>query len=280
VTNTSLRTELETVYRTYYRALQARDVKAFVKVTKLPEEVTIEELAKEFADFAANTLETTPDPAAVIFVAVKTLGDDVAGYYGRFNTPEAPETVTVMLTTFRRTDSGWKICSGEATSSFQPKPGPDVQAQAMTLIESSKILQLRPPEESGGPAPRGDMDLSAIMECQAYDCQLTIAINGVALGYRGGSSYSMRLFGVAPGEEPGEPALLRVGQNRIEIAYQRTRIDTPPPKVNMDLPPAGCCFRFLAKISQGSVAATFVIPRTPTEQLAPDEVTCVEVVDE
>jgi hypothetical protein len=277
----SLRAELEKVYRAYYRALQTKDVEAFVKVVDLPTEVPVEGLAQEFGDFAAGTLEMTPDPAAITFVTVKTLDDDdVAGYYGRFTTPDQPETVNVMLTTFRRIGGAWKMCMSEATSSFQPKPGQDVHAQAMALVESSEILQLRPPEESGGPAPHCDRDLSGVLECWAYDCQLTIAINGVTLGYRGGSSYGLRLFGVAAGEEPGEPGLLRVGENRIEVTYRRTRTDTSPPEVSVHLPPAGCCFHLVAKKPEGTAAATFVIPRSPTEQLSPDEVTSVEVVDE
>jgi hypothetical protein len=123
-----------------------------------------------------------------------------------------------------------------------------------------------------------DLDLSAIIQCWAYDCEMTITINGVTLGYCGGSSYGGRLFGAAGGAEPAEPALLRVGDNHIEITYRRAEDSAPSPStVEIMLPPAGSCFRLSTDKTEGRIEATFVIPDRHTEKLTSDQVHCVTI---
>ena len=170
---------------------------------------------------------------------------------------------------------------GGGISGFEPEEGEDIDARIAELIENDSAIQLRPPEDDESMGRDFDMDLSAILNCSAYDHKLAITINGVTLNYQGGSSFSQRLFGVNEGVEPSNPGILQVGENRIRVTYQRIPDDSLfPMTVEIMIPPAGYCFRLSTLKTDGDVDATFVIPRVPTEDISPEEIECVNIRDE
>ena len=274
-----LRKQLEKAYKAYLGALKAKDPKAFAQAVALPAELLGDDFAREFEEFADSVAAMSPDPAEMRFLAIKTLGDDVAGYYALWEPKEDPKTVCVGLTQFRKTEQGWKVLPGGGVCGFEPQHGQDVQALAMEKVESDPVLELNP-IDAQAPQDAYDLELDAVLECFAYDCELDITINGVKLGYRGGDSYGQRLFGVAGDAQPAEPGLLKVGENQIEVKYRKTTDDGCPVTVEVYIQPAGRCLRMAGAKSAGQMSATFIIPRSPTEQIKAEEIQCVEIVDE
>ena len=281
MTNDTIRAELEEVFNTYTEALKNRDVEGFMTVVHLPEGFSEEELREDFSEFAEFTLETTPDLSETTFVTVKTLGDDLAGYYCTYTHPDDPKAINIVLTPFQKSDTGWKVLMGGGISGFEPEEGEDIDARVAELIENDSAIQLRSPEDEESMGMDFDMDLSAVLNCSAYDHKLAITINGVTLDFKGGSSFSQRLFGISEGVEPSNPGILQVGENRITVTFQRIQEDSPfPMTVEVMLPPAGYCFRLSTVKADGDVDATFVIPRVPTEDISPEEIECVNIIDE
>ena len=275
---TNLRKQLEEAYEAYHEALKTRDLKAFARAVAMPPEFMDDDFAAEFEEFAEFMTSESPEPGDMQFLAIKTIGDDLAGYYCMWKPEEEPGSICVALTRFAKTGEGWKVQPGGGTSSFEPPAGQDVKALAMERVESDPVLELTARGEDAG-APPFDRDVSAVLECFAYDCQLDMAVNGVKLAYGGGSSYGLRLFGAAEGAPPAEPGLLKVGPNRIDVKYRRTA-EGSPLTVELYIQPAGRCLRMVGGKPAGEMSATFTIARKPTEQLTADEIECVEVVDE
>ena len=120
MTNDTIRAELEEVFNTYTEALKNRDVEGFMTVVHLPEGFSEEELREDFSEFAEFTLETTPDLSETTFVTVKTLGDDLAGYYCTYTHPDDPKAINIVLTPFQKSDEGWKVLMGGGISGFEP----------------------------------------------------------------------------------------------------------------------------------------------------------------
>jgi len=207
-----------------------------------------------------------------------TIGDDLAGYYSMWKPEEDPQSICVALTRFARTGEAWKVQPWGGMCSFEPQAGQDVKALAMERVESDPVLELTP-RGADVEEPPFDLDVSIVLECFAYDCQLEMTVNGVKLAYGGGSSYGQRLFGAAEGVPPAEPGLLKVGPNRIDVKYRRTA-EGSPLTVELYIQPAGRCLRMVGGKPAGEMSATFTIARKPTEQLTADEIDCVEVVDQ
>ena len=278
--NDEIRFELEAAFSVYAKALKNRDVDRFITATHLPEGFSEDELREDFSEFAEFTMGSTPDLKDTKFVTIKTLGDDLAGYYCTYTDPDDPKAINIILTSFKKSDEGWKVLMGGGISGFEPEEGEDVEARVAELIENDSAIQLRPPEDEESMGMDFDMDLSAVMNCSAYDHKLVITINGVTLDFQGGSSFSQRLFGVSGGVEPSNPGILQLGENRITVNYQKTQDSPFPMTVEVMLPPAGYCFRLNTLKAAGDVEATFIIPRVPTEDLSLEEIECINISDE
>ena len=276
------RKKLEAVYTAYVQALRDKDADAFLAAAAVPEEMPAEALQGHLAEDSDMMLATSPELSQTEFVDIKTLGDELAGYYCTWAVPDSPKQVTIVLIPFQKTQAGWKVLLGGSVYGFEPEPGQDVQAKVRELIEAEPSLQLEPPEDAAAAMGDCDTDLSAVLECSAYDYEVTITVNGVQLDCSGGASHGLRLFGVAAGGEPGGLAVLRPGENRIDVTYRKTKADVPfPLEVKIFLQPAGECFRLVAgKRPSGSLGGTFEIPRSPTEDIRPDEIRLVEVTDD
>ena len=279
--NDVIRSELEAVFGAYIEALKKKDIEGFIHVIRLPDGFSEEALREDFSEFAEFTLDTTPDPNETKFVTVKTLGDDLAGYYCTYTHPDDPKAINIMLTTFNKTDKGWKVLMGGGISGFEPEEGEDINARIADLIENDSTIQLRPPVEEEPMGMDVDMNLSAVLNCMAYDHQLEITINGVKLDFQGGSSFSQQLFGKSEGKEPSNQGTLKLGENRITVAYQKIN-DAPqfPMTVEVMLPPAGNCFSLSTLKANGDVEATFIIPSVPTDDISPEDIECVTIRDE
>jgi hypothetical protein len=275
-----IRSELEAAFSVYVEALRNKDVEGFINAAYLPEGFNEEELREDFTEFAEFTLETTPDLNDTKFVTIKTLGDDLAGYYCTYTHPDDPKAINIILTPFKKYDERWKVLMGGGISGFEPEQGEDVDARIAELIENDSAIQLRPPEDEASMGMNFDTDLSAVLNCSAYDYKLLITINGVTLDFQGGSSFSQRLFGVSEGVEPSNPGILQLGENRITVDYQRTQDSPFPMTIEVMLPPAGYCFKLATLKAVGDVKATFIIPRVPTEDISLEEIECTNICDE
>lgn len=281
MTNDVIRSDLEAVFGAYIEALKNKDIEGFIKAISLPDGFSEEELRKDFLEFAEFTLDSTPDPNETKFVTVKTLGDDLAGYYRTFTPPDDPKAINIVFTPFNKTDMGWKVLMGGGVCGFEPEEGEDINARVADLIENDSTLQLRSPEDEEPMEMDFDINLSAVLNCMAYDHKLEITINGVTIDFQGGSSFSQRLFGKSEGKEPSNPGILRLGENRITVSCQKINEESQfPMTVEVMLPSAGHCFTLSTVKTDGDVEATFIIPRVPTDDISPEEIECVNIRDE
>jgi len=277
----SLRSEVEAVYNIYVKALKNRDADAFASVVDISEEEK-EDFLAEFNEAAEFFLMSTPDLSQTNFLTVKTMGDDLAGYYCTWTDTDDPEGVNIFLARFQRVEGSWKVLPGDSTYRFQPEAGEDIKTRAMELIESEPELSLTPPMDEERAIGDYNTDLWASLECMAYDYEVSITINGVPLDYQGGDSFGHRLFGVATGAEPSMPGVLRLGENRVEMNFRKTDPSSEfPLRLEVFLPAAGCCCRMVAaKRPSGNMSATFEISRSPTDEISPEEIQVVEVTDD
>jgi len=276
------RKKLEAVYAAYLKAMKDKDLEAFQAAAAIPDEMPAEAVKEYLAEDAEMMLEMSPELSQTTFVDIKTPGDELAGYYCTWPDRGNPKGVNIVLIPFEKTSAGWKVRMGGSVYGFEPEAGEDVQARARALIETEASLQLESPDDAAADMGDADTDMSAVLECMAYDYEVTIAVNDVQLDCRGGASHGLRLFGVAAGGEPGGLAVLRQGENRIDVAYRKTKEDTPfPLEVKIFLQPAGECFRLVAgKHESGSLGGTFEIPRGSTEDIRPEEIKLVEVTED
>jgi hypothetical protein len=253
----SLRKELESVYNAQIAALEKKDVEAFLGIL-FGAEGRAEMIRGRFAEMAEGLLEMTPRIDNADFVAVRTEGDDLAGYYFLL---KEPPFASVQLASFVKVDGRWRITPNSSTCSIEAEPTGNLLSRASKMIDAEPALRLeRPaPEEAASRAPAGSWDesIQAFLDCMAYDYEVTIVVNGVPLPFTGGKSHSGRLFGVVAGAEPAPPAVLRAGENRIEVAYRFTG-GGPGPGLTVTVrgpsgdpvfelaPPAGTSGRFTA----------------------------------
>ena len=282
--NDEIRSELEEAFSAYIEALKNNDVEGFMTEVHLPDGFSEEALREDFSGFAEFTLETMPDLSETKFVTLKTLGDDLAGYYCTYTHPDDPKRINIVFIPFKKSDKGWKVLMSIGMYGFEPGEGEDIDARVAELIENDSTMQLRPPEDEKSMGMDFDKDLSAVLNCSAYDHKLEITINGVTLDFQGGSSFSQRLFGISEGAQPSNPGILQVGENRITVTYLRIGDDwddSPfPMTVEVMLPPEGYCFRLSTVKAVGNVDAAFIIPRVPTEDISPEEIECINISDE
>jgi len=272
----ALRAELEAVYNRMVAALRNRDSQALL-ATMLVEGDWARaaeggDLQAQFAEATETLLAMTPELSKTRFVALKTAGDDLAGYYC---TLRDASFVNVLLLTFVRADGRWRLTPETRSFSFTPENGQDIAARVRTLIETEPILRLVPPTPPG-PAPEAagpDVEAQAFLNVVAYGYDLELRINGTPLSFRGGRSHSELLLGAAPGAEPVEPAVLRTGINKLFVACRRTT-DAPAARLTVELlaPPARPCFRLVTTRAAGRVHATFVLPDTESGEPCPIEI--------
>jgi hypothetical protein len=259
---TSLRKELEAVYNAQIEALEKKDVEAFL-ASRYGAAAQADMIRARFSEMAEGLLEMTPRLDKADFVAVRTEGDDLAGYYFLL---KEPPFASVQLAGFVKVDGRWRISPNSSTCSIEAEPDGDLLARAEKLVDAEPGLRLeRPvPEEAGARAPAGSWDesIQAFLDCMAYDYEVRIVVNGVPLPFTGGESYSGRLFGIAAGAEPAPPAVLRAGENRIEVAYRFTGGGPGPGLTVTVRGPSGDPVYELAPPAgkSGQASATFRVP--------------------
>lgn len=269
----ALRAELEAVYNRMIAALKNRDSQALMAAMLVEgdwaQAAEGGALEAQFAEATETLLEVTPELPKTRFVAVKTAGENLAGYYC---TLRDASFVNVLLFTFLRADGRWRLTPETRSFSFTPENGQDIAARVRTLIETEPILRLVPPTlpgtspEAAGPAA----ETQAFLNVMAYGYELELRINGTPLGFRGGRSHSALLLGAAPGAEPVEPALLRRGMNEILVTCRRTT-DAPAARLSVELlaPPDRPCFRLATARAAGRIRASFFLPDTENGELRP-----------
>jgi len=218
----SLREELEEVYRAQVRALEEKDPEAFL-ATVYGARGGTEAFRGRFGEAAESLLEMMPRLEKSDFVAIRTGGDDLAGYY---LLRRDPPFASVCLVRFVKVEGRWRITPDSFACSFEPKEGEDAVGRARKLVETEAGLRLeRPaPEEEPPTAPPSSWNeaVQATIDVMAYGYEVRIAINGATIPFAGGKSYSGRLFGFAEGGEPVPPAVLMAGENQIGVDYRRT----------------------------------------------------------
>jgi hypothetical protein len=274
----SLRRELEAVYNAHIEALKKKDFEAFIATVYGAMEMgPVDEMRAQFAEMTEAFLETTPDLSQTTFVAVKTEGDDLAGYYYIF---KDPNFVNVFLCPFLKVSGRWRLVLSSSSFSFQPKKGEDIVAKAKQLVETERGLQLERPAEPEGPsASRAwNEDVRAALDCMAYGYQVKIAVNGAPLDIKGGCSYSGSLVGFAPGDEPAAPAVLQVGKNQITVEWNKAAGQQGPElTVQVRVLPDRLAFSLATiKRQSGKVTAEFTVPATETDEIPVVEINADE----
>jgi hypothetical protein len=214
-----LRKELEGVYRAARQALQKKDFKAFLASVYGPEEAG-DDVRAQFGEMAESILDFTPELSQTRFVTIKTEGDDVAGYY---HVLQDADFANILLTRFVKVGERWHMVLDSQGHSFQPKAGEDILAKAREFIKSEKSLKLERPEPVTFEAQPTTWDetVRAVLNCMAYDYEVTIVINGAPIDFTGGKSFSGILVGAAGGAPPAAPAVL---QAEIGRASCRERV--------------------------------------------------------
>jgi len=268
----ALRSELERVYRAVRQALQNKDFDTFLASVFGPEEAG-EGVREQFGEMAESILEFTPDLSGTTFVTIKTEGDDLAGYYYVL---QDANFANILLTRFVRVGDRWRMVLDSQGYSFQPKPGDDIPAKAREFIKTEPGLKLERPEPTAfeAPATTWDESVRAVLNCMAYDYEVKIAINGAPIDFAGGKSFSGILVGAASGGKPVAPAVLRLGENGIEVEYRKTKVEEGPGlEVSINVLPEQLSFRLVtARKKSGKVSAKFVVPATETEHVSPVEI--------
>jgi hypothetical protein len=261
----ALRAELEAVYAAMRDALQNKDLEAFLAAMAVRKEPSDAERA-QFPEMADMLLEIMPDLAGTTFVTVKTLGDDLAGHYSFV---QDPNFVNISLTRFIRVEGRWKVFPESSSYSFTPQEGEDVMAKVREHIETETSMRLETPPEPEGPpqAAEWNPDVRVALDCMAYGYEVKIAVNGAALRFTGGHSFSGMLFGVAPSAEPAEPGVLQIGENQIEVEYRKTNEEMANSlTVGIRVLPDRRCIQFeTAAIPQGSFRASFIVQASGTQ---------------
>ena len=94
------RKELEAVYAAYLKAMKDKDVEAFQAAAAIPDEMPAEAIKDHLAEDAEMMLEMSPELSQTTFVDIKTLGDELAGYYCTWPDPDSPKGVNIVLIPF------------------------------------------------------------------------------------------------------------------------------------------------------------------------------------
>jgi len=300
-----LRGELEAAYTAARTALTQRDFDAFAAAA-----FTLTPLGDDaragFPQIADTLLDGLPDLSATHFVRLRSEDDDLAGYY---HFVKGPAAVRVLMTRFVNADGRWRVVPRSEVCSFQLEPGEDIEARAWKAEEEQEeeSLRLRRPDEDPGyiewearwrrgaplraglepvcklepaepgtdlgPDRAGDESVRAVIRIRAWGYDTRVSINGAVLSCRGGQ-FSERLVGVAEGAGPAEPAVLRAGENQIEIKYRKTRgQEASRLTVEVMVLPDRCAFRLVTAERQwGTVAATFAVPASEADEIPTVEI--------
>ena len=267
-----VRSELEAVYGAVLKALREKDFGTFLASVFGPEEAG-EEVRKQFGEMAGSILEFSPELSQTTFVTIKMEGEDLAGYYCIL---QDANFANILLTRFVKAGDRWRMVLDSQGYSFQPKAGDDILAKAREFIKTEGSLKLERPEPITFEAQPTAWDeaIRAVLNCMAYNYEVKIAINGAPIDFTGGKSFSGILVGAAFGSQPAAPAVLRAGENRIEVEYGKTKEEEGPGlELSINVLPEQLSFRLVtAGKKSGKVSAKFFVPATETEQVSPLEI--------
>lgn len=215
-----LRRELEAVFAAHFRALERRDAAGFLDTVDIPEGQA-ETIRDRFEELAGDLLAAVPRPEAGTFLAARTNGGNLAGYYCLHR---CPPSALVTLTFFVKDAGRWKIVPESRTLSFEPATGEDVVSRARELLETEEGLRLERPADPPPSAPPSawDESVQGTLDCRARGYEVQIAINGAMIPFAGEKSGALKLFGFREGAGPQSPAVLMPGDNQFDLAYRRT----------------------------------------------------------
>ena len=140
-----LKAEFEAVYATVYRALEGRDLEAFLSAVVVSAEDE-EKLRDKPRNLFRSILENTPEPSKTIFVTLKRRGRRQAGLYFVAPYPHNPSFDFVYLRPFVFRDGRWRMVfsfdldllmnMSVATS------GGGLRSRAMEVIDKIDLLNL------------------------------------------------------------------------------------------------------------------------------------------
>lgn len=140
-----LKADFEAIYRTVYRALEDRDIKAFLSAVVLSGEDE-KKLRKNSRPLFRAILENTPEPSEAIFVTLRTRGEDQAGLYFAAPYPKNPSFYFVYLRPFAYRRGRWRmVFSLEydlAMNMSIAVSGGDLPSRAMEVINRIDLLDL------------------------------------------------------------------------------------------------------------------------------------------
>jgi hypothetical protein len=161
-----LRTELESIYSTFLRALAESDLEtllSLVEITKTDEETLRNEMQKDgFSSFSKWLLTTYPSQEKANFISLKTEENDVAGYYVEWLPPYTRDYLVITLIRYLKIDGQWKIVlrlAEMASAVFQVRKDEDTLTKALEEVETNPLLALERPElcevlEKPAPKPK------------------------------------------------------------------------------------------------------------------------------
>jgi len=161
-----LRTELESLYDAFLRALTEKDLERLlnlVEVTKTDEETLRREMEKDrFVSFSDWLLTTYPSLERASFVSLKTKDEDLAGYYMAWLPPYTRDYLNLTLVTYLKTGDRWKIVfrlTEMASAPFQVRKDEDALVKALEVVSTNPLLVLKRPDfldvaETPGATPK------------------------------------------------------------------------------------------------------------------------------
>ena len=149
MTSESLREELEAVYASAGDALANGDCDSFLEAVQPPAGVEAEAMRADFANAVPYFHQVIPQLTATTFVAVRTEGDDVAGYYHMRPHIADWRRQQVLLSRFVRVGGRWKLLLSGAMHLFEPDLAADPVEEAQRLIDTHPDLSLHKPGSAG-----------------------------------------------------------------------------------------------------------------------------------
>ncbi len=155
--DTALRTELESLYNGFLRALEDRDLATLLSladVTKTDEETLRSEQEKDgYASFSKWLLTTYPSLEDVSFISLRTEGEDLAGYYMAWLPPYTREYLSLTLIRYLKIGGEWKIVlrlTEMASAPFRVRRDEDTLVKALEVSETNPLMALERPERANG----------------------------------------------------------------------------------------------------------------------------------
>lgn len=145
-----LRAELEAAYGAVTEALSNADSDAFLAAVQPPAGMSQEAMRADFANALTHFRQVVPDLSATTFLAVRTEGDDFAGYYHMRPFPADRRRRQILLSRFLEVEGRWKLLLSGWVHVFQPDPDADPMSEALRLIEAHPDLHFRKPSSTRG----------------------------------------------------------------------------------------------------------------------------------